>query len=105
MVVTISGVGDDVRSFMPHIDPEPWRLPDSRRRHAASSPGAQASRRGNLHGRDDFGSTITLPTGRSIPVRWIGEQHVREDLGFIPSFADQRVRMVTGFEGAAAGDA
>jgi hypothetical protein len=23
-----------------------------------------------------------------IPTRWIGEQHVREDLGFIPSFAD-----------------
>ena len=23
-----------------------------------------------------------------IPVRWIGGQHVREDLGFIPSFAD-----------------
>jgi hypothetical protein len=35
-----------------------------------------------------FGSTITLTTGRIIPVRWIGEQHVREDLGFIPSFAD-----------------
>ena len=35
-----------------------------------------------------FGSTITLATGRVIPVRWIGEQHVREDLGFIPSFAD-----------------
>lgn len=35
-----------------------------------------------------FGSTITLSTGRAIPVRWIGEQHVREDLGFIPSFAD-----------------
>lgn len=32
-----------------------------------------------------FGSTITLSTGRIIPVRWIGEQHVREDLGFIPS--------------------
>jgi hypothetical protein len=28
-----------------------------------------------------FGSTITLSTGRVIPVRWIGEQHVREDLG------------------------
>ena len=27
-------------------------------------------------------------TGRLIPVRWIGEQHVREDLGRIPSFAD-----------------
>jgi hypothetical protein len=35
-----------------------------------------------------FGSTITLSTGRVIPTRWIGEQHVREDLGFIPSFAD-----------------
>ena len=35
-----------------------------------------------------FGTTITLSTGRLIPVRWIGEQHVREDLGFIPSFAD-----------------
>jgi hypothetical protein len=35
-----------------------------------------------------FGSTIMLSTGRVIPTRWIGEQHVREDLGFIPSFAD-----------------
>jgi len=35
-----------------------------------------------------FGSTLTLSTGRVIPVRWIGEQHIREDLGFIPSFAD-----------------
>ena len=35
-----------------------------------------------------FGSTITLSTGRVIPTRWIGEQHVREDLGFIPSFVD-----------------
>lgn len=35
-----------------------------------------------------FGSTITISSGRVVPVRWIGEQHVREDLGFIPSFAD-----------------
>jgi hypothetical protein len=35
-----------------------------------------------------FGTTLTLSTGRVIPVRWIGEQHVREDLGRIPSFAD-----------------
>ena len=26
--------------------------------------------------------------GAIIPTRWVGEQHVREDLGFIPSFAD-----------------
>jgi hypothetical protein len=35
-----------------------------------------------------FGVTQTLSSGRIIPVRWIGEQHVREDLGRIPSFAD-----------------
>jgi hypothetical protein len=35
-----------------------------------------------------FGATITISTGRVLPVRLIGEQHVREDLGFIPTFAD-----------------
>ena len=35
-----------------------------------------------------FGATITVSSGRVVPVRLIGEQHVVEDLGFIPSFAD-----------------
>jgi hypothetical protein len=35
-----------------------------------------------------FGPTITLSSGRVIPMRWVGEQHIVEDLGFIPSFAD-----------------
>lgn len=35
-----------------------------------------------------FGPTIAHSTGRVTPTRWVGEQHVREDLGFIPSFAD-----------------
>lgn len=35
-----------------------------------------------------FGVTLKLSTGRVIPTRWVGEQHVREDLGRIPSFAD-----------------
>ncbi|BCK76214.1 MULTISPECIES: DUF6915 family protein [Acetobacteraceae] len=35
-----------------------------------------------------FGVTLTLSTGRAVPTRLIGEQHVREDFGFIPSFAD-----------------
>lgn len=35
-----------------------------------------------------FGATITLTGGRIIPTRWVGEQHVREDLGFIPTLAD-----------------
>ena len=41
-----------------------------------------------------YGTTLTLSTGRIVPVRLIAEQHVREDLGFIPSFADwvRRIR-------------
>ena len=35
-----------------------------------------------------FGTTITLSTGRVVPVRLIGEQHVIEDLGRIPTVAD-----------------
>lgn len=35
-----------------------------------------------------FGKTIKLSTGRTIPTRWVGEQHVKEDLGFIPSVKD-----------------
>ena len=35
-----------------------------------------------------FGPTLTLSTGRVIPTRWVGEQHVREDLGRVPSFLD-----------------
>ena len=35
-----------------------------------------------------FGSTVTLSTGRKLPVRFIGEQHVREDLGRIPTVQD-----------------
>jgi hypothetical protein len=43
---------------------------------------------GIWHAEAIFDQTITLSTGRVIPTRWIGEQHVCEDLGFIPSFAD-----------------
>lgn len=35
-----------------------------------------------------FGLTLTNSRGREIPVRWVGEQHVQEDLGWIPSAAD-----------------
>ncbi|HMT45212.1 MAG TPA: hypothetical protein PKA59_11695 [Chakrabartia sp.] len=35
-----------------------------------------------------FGVTICNADGREVPVRLIGEQHVQEDLGHIPSFAD-----------------
>lgn len=35
-----------------------------------------------------FGVTITNSVGRVVPVRLIAEQHIMEDLGRIPSFAD-----------------
>jgi hypothetical protein len=35
-----------------------------------------------------FGSAITLSNGRVLPVRFVGEQHVLEDLGRIPTVAD-----------------
>lgn len=35
-----------------------------------------------------FGTTIVNSSGRAIPVRHIGEQHVKEDLGKIPTLAD-----------------
>lgn len=35
-----------------------------------------------------FGPTITNSEGKPIPTRILGEQHVREDLGRIPTLAD-----------------
>jgi hypothetical protein len=35
-----------------------------------------------------FGVAIRNSQGKDVPVRYIGEQHVREDLGRIPSFQD-----------------
>lgn len=35
-----------------------------------------------------FGTVITNTKGRIIPVRFIGEQHVKEDLGWIPTAHD-----------------
>ena len=35
-----------------------------------------------------FGTSITNSAGKEVPVRWVGEQHVREDCRCIPSLAD-----------------
>ena len=35
-----------------------------------------------------FGVFITLANGKKVPTRVIGEQHVKEDLGFIPTIKD-----------------
>ena len=35
-----------------------------------------------------FGATLVNADGKVVPVRWVGEQHVKEDLGRIPSVQD-----------------
>lgn len=35
-----------------------------------------------------FGVVITNSDGKNVPVRFIGEQHIKEDLGFIPTIKD-----------------
>ena len=35
-----------------------------------------------------FGTTITNSSGREVPTRFIGEQHVIEDCGYIPTLSD-----------------
>jgi hypothetical protein len=37
---------------------------------------------------DTFGKTIKLSTGKEIPVRYVCEQHIIEDCGFIPTMKD-----------------
>ena len=43
---------------------------------------------GIFEAEQKFGTTITVSTGKKVPVRLIGEQHVVEDLGIIPTVAD-----------------
>lgn len=35
-----------------------------------------------------FGVTVTNSDGKRIPVRLLGEQHVKDDLGFVPTVKD-----------------
>lgn len=42
---------------------------------------------------EKFGTTITNSDGKKVPVRWIGEQHVREDCGHIPSPQDWLIHL------------
>jgi hypothetical protein len=43
-----------------------------------------------------FGPTVRVSTGRLVPTRWVGEQHVREDLGFIPTASHWLKHLVAG---------
>ena len=77
--------GGTVEDFMPLHE---W-LDDSKRymgdfRHRALRHHAE----GIFALEERFGRTITLSTGEVVPTRLVGEQHVTEDVGFIPSLSD-----------------
>jgi hypothetical protein len=40
-----------------------------------------------------FGVTLTTSAGRVVPVRWVGEQHVKEDLNWVPTVKDWLVHL------------
>lgn len=42
-----------------------------------------------------FGVVITNSDGKNVPVRFIGEQHIKEDIGFIPTIKDYLDNMNT----------
>lgn len=76
------GVADDYLAIHQWFDASKEILADPR--HRALRHHAE----GIFLAETIFGVTVTLSTGKVIPTRWIGEQHVQEDLGIIPSFAD-----------------
>ena len=47
---------------------------------------------------EKFGTTVRNSDGKEVPVRLIGEQHVREDLGWIPNPKDWLVLIGKGPE-------
>ena len=76
------GKPDDYQAIHDWLDGSKLILADFRHRalrhHAEGCFAAEAL----------FGLTLTNSAGRSVPVRLIAEQHIVEDLGRIPSFAD-----------------
>ena len=76
------GVPEDYLDIHAWFDETKQVLPDQRHR------AVRHHETGVFEAERIFGSAITNSDGRTIPVRWIGERHVREDLGFIPTVAN-----------------
>jgi hypothetical protein len=77
--------GGEVSDYLPiheWFDASKAHLPDLRHR------ALRHHSEGIFACEEVFGSTLTNSAGRIVPVRQIGEQHVMEDLGRIPTAAD-----------------
>lgn len=71
-----------------YIELESWF--DSSKAHMADfrHRAARHHSEGIFMAEEIFGVTIKNSDGKDVPVRMLGEQHVKEDLGWIPTLAD-----------------
>jgi len=76
------GEPDDYQSLHDWFDESKAFVPDIR--HRALRHHAE----GIFLAERIFGPTILNSQGRRIPTRFLGEQHVKEDLGWIPTVQD-----------------
>lgn len=76
------GVPEDYLAIHQWFDASKAHLPDFRHR------ALRHHSEGIFECERQFGPTVQNADGRHVPTRWIGEQHVQEDLGCIPTLAD-----------------
>lgn len=76
------GTPEDYVAIHEWFDASKAHLPDMR--HRALRHHSQ----GIFWAEEVFGRTITNSQGKEVPVRLVGEQHVLEDFGFIPTLQD-----------------
>jgi hypothetical protein len=76
------GVADDYQHVHDWFDASKAHFADFRHR------AARHHSEGIFMAEIIFGGTLTNSAGRIVPIRIIGEQHVLEDLGRIPTLAD-----------------
>ena len=76
------GVAEDYLAIHDWFDESKAFLPDLRHR------ALRHHSEGIFLRESIFGSTVTNAAGKTVPVRIIGEQHVKDDLGWIPTVAD-----------------
>lgn len=76
------GVPDDYQAIHEWFDASKAHLADFRHR------ALRHHSEGIFLAEHFFGKTIVNMDGRVVPVRYIGEQHVNEDMGRIPTLAD-----------------
>lgn len=76
------GVWEDYIAIHSWFDETKRHFPDMR--HRALRHHAE----GIFWCEQQFGTVITNCEGKNVPVRFIAEQHIMEDLGYIPTIAD-----------------